>query len=115
MGLMGRFNKGGIDWGVDTKALNYMKLSELSVGETRKIQGVFINSKGNFDAHPVAISDGVLIDLPSHQTDTVKEILESPEVVEAIKAGHVGFTVRSYDSDKFGKKDCRSVEWIDII
>ena len=114
MGLMNRFNKGSIDWGVDTSNMNYIKLSELAVGDLVKVKGVYINSKGNFGAHPVAISDNGLIDLPSHQTEAVQEMIASPEVVEAMKGGKVGFKVRSYDADKFGKKDCRSVEWIDI-
>lgn len=115
MGLMNRFNKGGIDWGIDTEKMNYIKLSEFPVSDDIiKINGVFINKKGNFGAHPVAIGDGSLIDLPAHLSEAVEEMLASPEVVEAIKNGKVGFKVRSYDADKFGKKDCRSVEWVDI-
>lgn len=115
MGLMGRFNKGGIDWGVKTDDMEYIKLSEFPVGdEVIKVRGVFINGKGNFGDHPVAIGENGLIDLPPHLTDVVKEMITDPEVVEAIKAGKVGFKVRSYDADKFGKKDCRSVEWVDI-
>lgn len=115
MGLMNRFNKGGVDWGIDTEDMKYIKLSEFPVSDdVVKIKGVFINKKGNFDPHPVAIGDNGLIDLPSHLTDAVNEMIAAPEVVEAIKTGHVGFKVRSYDADKFGKKDCRSVEWVDI-
>ena len=115
MGLMNRFNKGGVDWGVNTEGMNYIKLSEFPVSDDIiKIKGIFINNKGNFSAHPVAIGENGLIDLPAHLTDSVIEMLAAPEVVEAIKGGHVGFKVRSYDAEKFGKKDCRSVEWVDI-
>lgn len=114
MGLMNKFNKGGIDWGIKTDDMPYCKLSEFKVGDERPIRGLFINSKGNFDAHPVAIGENALLDLPAHLTEAVNEILADAEAVEAIKAGKVGIRVRSYDSDKFGKKDCRSVDWIDI-
>lgn len=114
MGLMNKFNKGGIDWGIETKDLPYRELKEYNVGDTIVIKGLFINRKGNFDDHPVAIIDGALLDLPSHLHDAATEILADSEVVEAIKDGKVGVKVRSYDADKFGKKDLRSVEWIDI-
>lgn len=114
MGFMNKFNKGGIDWGVKTKGMPYVKLSEFQIGDIRPIRGLFINGKGVFDAHPVAIGKNALIDLPAHLTDAANEIMADPEAVEAIKAGKVGIKVRSYDSDKYGKKDCRSVEWVDI-
>ena len=115
MGLMNRFNKGGVDWGVNTDGMKYIKLSEFPVSdEVIKVRGVFINAKGNFGAHPVAIGENGLIDLPYHLTDAVKEMVDSPEVVEAIKAGKVGFKVRSYKAEKYNKEDCRSVEWVDI-
>lgn len=116
MGLFGNLNKGSVDWGIDTKELNYIKLAEFPVNDdVIPVKGVFINSKGNFDPHPVAIIDSALVDLPAHMTESVKTILETPEMVEAIKAGKCGFKVRSYEASKFGKKDCRSIEWVDII
>ena len=114
MGLMNRFNKGTIDWGIDTKDMKYIKLSEFKEGDIVPIKGLFINKKGNYDPHPVAIAENGLIDLPQHQTDTVNEILASPEVVEAIKQGKVAFKVRTYNATKFGNKECLSVEWVDI-
>lgn len=114
MGLMNKFNKGGIDWGIDTKDLEYRDLKEYKEGDVITIKGLFINKKGNYDDHPVAIIDGALLDLPAHLNDAALEILADNEVVEAIKAGKVGVKIRSYDANKYGKKDCRSVEWIDI-
>lgn len=114
MGLMGKFNKGGIDWGIDTKDMKYITLKEFDIDSVFTVKGLFINKKGNFDPHPVAITENGLVDLPSHQHDIVLQILEDPEAVEAIKTGKVGCKVRSYDADKFGMKDCRSVEWVDL-
>jgi hypothetical protein len=114
MGLMNRFNKGTIDWGIDTKDMKYIKLSEFKEGDIVPVKGLFINSKGNFEPHPVAISENGLIDLPMHQTDTVNEILASPEVVEAIKQGKVAFKVRIYNAVKYSNKECYSVEWVDM-
>jgi hypothetical protein len=114
MGLMNRFNKGTIDWGIDTKDMKYIKLSEFKEGDIVQVKGLFINNKGNFEPHPVAISENGLIDLPMHQTETVNEILASPEVVEAIKQGKVAFKVRIYNAVKYSNKECYSVEWVDM-
>jgi hypothetical protein len=114
MGLMNRFNKGTIDWGIDTKDMKYIKLSEFKEGDIVPVKGLFINNKGKFEPHPVAISENGLIDLPMHQTDTVNEILASPEVVEAIKQGKVAFKVRIYNAVKYSNKECYSVEWVDM-
>lgn len=114
MGLMNKYNKGTIDWGVETEGLDYVKLQDLEKGKSYKIAGIFINSKGNFGAHPVAICDGFLADIPSHQTENVQKMLADEEVIDAIKAGKVGFEVKTYNATNFGNKECFSVTWIDL-
>lgn len=114
MGLMNKFNKGSIDWGTSTEGLEYKKLSELEKGKKYKVLGVFLNSKGNFGAHPVAICEGFLADIPAHQTENVQTMLQDQEVIDAIKAGKVGFTVETYNAKNFGNKECFSVTWIDL-
>ena len=114
MGLMNKFNKGSIEWGVSTEGLAYKKLSELDKENTYKIFGVFLNTKGNFGSHPVAICDGFLADIPAHQTENVQEMLADQEVIDAIKAGKVGFNVKPYNAANFGNKECFSVTWVDI-
>lgn len=113
MPLFSNLNKGGIDWGINTEDLKYIKLSELNLDEVIQICGVFLNTKGNFGTHPVAIIKDALLDLPAHQTETVQEILNSPAMIEGIKEGKCGIKVRPYKSTKYNK-DCLSVEWVDI-
>lgn len=113
MGLMSKYNKGSIDWGMDTKDFPYVKLSEMTVGKIFNVQGIFINNKGNFGSHAVVISDGALIDLPSHLTEAVQNMLQDSEVIKAIKEGKVQAKVKTYNASNFGNKECFSVEWLD--
>ena len=122
MGLMSRFNRGGVVFDVNTDGFKYVKLEDLWQGladnekdQVFKIDGLYVNTKSSFGAHPVAImaEQCLLVDLPGHLMEDVKEILETPEVVEAIKAGAVGFTIQQYTDKKF-KKLCYSIHWEDI-
>lgn len=119
MGLMDKYNKGGVTFDIDIKDFTFVDLKSLSEkfsdGEVFKIDGLYINKKSSFGDHPVAImvNEKLLADLPAHLNEDVKEILSDPEAVEAIKAGHVGFTIHKYYQEKF-KKDCYGIRWEDI-
>lgn len=113
MGMFNSLNKGGIDWGVDTEKMQYIRLEEMKDAGNIVIKGVFINKKGNFDPHPVAIIENGLLDLPAHQTENVQTILESPEMVEAVKAGKCAVKVVPYTAKKYNK-DCFTVDWVDV-
>lgn len=119
MGLMSKYNKGGVKFDVDITGFTFVDLKSLykksPKGEKYVIDGLYINKKSSFGDHPVAIlgKEEMLVDLPSHLTDTVKEMLKDEEVVEAIKAGKVGFSVEEYTQDKY-KKTCYGINWEDI-
>lgn len=118
MGLMDRFNKGGVIFDIDINGFTFTDLATLhknGEGEIFKIDGLYINKKGVYDNHPVAIlcTEKLLVDLPSYLTETVESILQDSEVVEAIKAGKVGFSIHPYFQEKF-KKDCYGINWEDI-
>lgn len=119
MGLMDKYNKGGVKFDVDITDFTFTDLKTLKEksadGEIFAIDGLYINTKSSFGDHPVAIlaKEKLLVDLPAHLVEDVKDILHTPEVVEAIKAGHVGFTIRGYYQERF-KKDCFGINWEDI-
>lgn len=119
MGLMSKYNKGGVTFEVDIKDFKFVTLEELyNNGKgtfVYPVDGIYINKKGAFDDHPVIISaiNKMLVDLPAHQTETVIEILSDEEAVSAIKSGKVGFTVRSYEQKKY-KKTCYDINWEDV-
>ena len=119
MGIMSKYNKGGVTFEVDIKNFTFVPLETLFARDGGKtifgIDGLYINKKSSFGDHPVAIVavENMLVDLPSHMTEDVKEILADPEAVEAIKSGKVGFTVQMYEQKQY-KKTCYGIRWEDI-
>lgn len=118
MGLMEQFNKGGIVFDIDIQGFTFTNLATLhknGEGEIFKIDGLYINKKGRYDSHPVAIlcKEKLLVDLPSYLTEDIKKMFTMPEVVEAIKAGKVGFSIHPYRQEQY-KRDCFGITWEDI-
>lgn len=110
--MFAELNKTAYQWKVDGKDFPFKKLSEYKAGDTFTIRGLYINSKGKYKPHPVAILDDVKVDLPEHLTETVKLILDDPEKCKAVDEGHCGAEVYYYDSAQ--RKNCASVHLIDI-
>ena len=119
MGIMSKYNKGGVTFDIDIKDFRFVSLEELYKANGDKtiygVDGLYINKKSSFGEHPVAIvaSSEWLVDLPSHMTDDVKEILQDQEVIEAIKDGKVGFVIQQYEQKKY-KKLCYGIMWEDL-
>lgn len=113
--LMSRFNHNNI-FNVDTSNFKWVNLKTLyntNPNKVYKVLGFFTNTKGKFGTEPVAIVDGFLVNLPRHLLDTVQQMLDDNEVIEYIKAGHVGFTIYQYHSNNYNR-DAYSVTWLDI-
>lgn len=53
------------------------------------------------------------MDLPSHMTDTVNEVLTDSESIDLIKKGLVGLKAHEY-VDKTYHKRCVGYEWCDL-
>lgn len=114
MSFANKFNK-SVSFNVDTTGFNYVKLADLYDEKNKpvyKLDGCFI-SVGNINTAPVFILTDrkELVNMPSHLTDTVKDILADNEAVEDIKNGKAGFTVYEYESH--GKK-CYSIRFVDL-
>lgn len=113
-GLMSRFNHTNI-FDVDTRDFKWVKLETLyntDPDKTYTLLGLF--TKGSkFGKEPDAIIDGFKVNLPRHLLDTVEDMLDDNQVIEAIKAGKVGFKVYSYHSNTYNK-DAYSVTWLDL-
>ena len=103
-------------WKIDGKNFPFKKLKEIGEGNSFPIYGLYINKKGNYDAHPVAISKDIKVDLPEHLTEKVEKILESDEMCEAIEAGKCGAEVYKYISNnkKAKGKECYSINFKDL-
>ena len=118
MSFANKYNKGNIIFDIDISDFNFMNLSDIytSYGKNViKVDGLYINKKGKYSPHPVAINveEKMLIDLPKHMTEVVEEILKEGESISLIKRGCVGIRARKYTDKKY-KKTCYSAEWVDL-
>ena len=113
-----KFNKVG--FGIDTSNFEYIKLAEIFNSKdnggndvVHPINGIFVHaSKNGLGDSPVIIDaeNKQLVNLPSHLSEEVREILACEDDVQAIKDDKVGYTIYEYDSH--GKK-CYSIHWVD--
>lgn len=129
MSVLSKYNKGPkfVFRFEDEANYEYKKLSELDPKEKYIIYTMYINDKGEYDDHPVfasaALSDThnniFLVDIPTHLTETVKEMINDDEIVALANAGSLGFKTRSYEYEKkekgkMVKKVGYSVDFIDF-
>ena len=115
-GLMSKFNNTNV-FGIDTSKYKYTNLEILFNTDPNakyKVLGVFVNTKGKYGAEPnVIIENNLIVNLPRHLLETVNELLDDDRYIEYIKAGHVGFSIYQYHSNKYDK-DAYSVTWLDL-
>lgn len=119
--LMSKFNHGNNVFGIDTKDYDFEKIEDAYnddhfADHTFNVYGLFINKGGKYQPHPVAIVDTenkIAVDLPSHLTDDVQQMLDNDEIIQYIKDGHCGFKIEPYFSKNW-KKNFYGVQWLDI-
>ena len=114
MSIAAKYNKGGIDWGIETKDFKFKKLSEFNIGQIIPVRGMFINSKSKFGDSPAIITDDCNVNLPHYMAEVIKEMLRDSELITAIKAGKVGARVMEYTPKSRPDMAAYSVEWVDV-
>lgn len=113
MSIASKYNKGGINWGIETDGFQYHSLSELGEGAMIQVKGIFINHKGKFGPSPVIIAEDCYFNLPGYMTDTVKDMLQDQELIAAIKVGKVAAEVRKFTDSRYNKESW-AVDWKDV-
>ena len=109
---------------IDTEGFDYTSLEHLfernengedveGSNQVYVVRGLYINSKGLYDASPVAALDDCYVNLPSHLTEVCQEMINDPVAVIAINQSHCGFRIESYVQKKYNKV-CYSIEWVDL-
>lgn len=107
-----KFNKGTIDWGIDTKDWKYKKCADLKLDTTYAFKGCFITADNGYGKGAVIISDGILVNAPQYFVDTVREIIADADSLEQIKSGHAGFKLSTYENKQ--KKLCFRIILVDV-
>lgn len=126
MGIFSKFNKVR-KFNFDTTDLPYVSLEEVYEDLLSQCDGVeeevaitpvivralFINGKSKYGEAPVLATDGMLINLPAHLTDSVKSIISDDDAVNAINMEHCCIYIRPYVQKKYNKV-CYTVEFADF-
>ena len=116
MSFASRHNKGTI-FNIDTTGFIFMNPENLfkshGEGAVYQVDGLYINRKGKFEDHPVAIvsEHKYLVDFPPHMTDEVEDILKTQEDIDAIKNGEARFIIEPYTSKKYNRQ-CYGIKWV---
>ena len=69
-------------------------------GATPKVfEAILLSNKGKYGMSALIVMNDCTAWLPTHMTETVKEILRDDETVEDIKAGKCAISVREYEKE----------------
>lgn len=111
-----KFNK--TSFGIDTTDFTFVKLTDLFNSKqdgggdvVHPIDGVYVH-KSQLGDSPVIIdaANKRLVNLPSFTGETIREILQDSDAIQAIKDDKVGYTIYEYESH--GKK-CYNITFVD--
>lgn len=110
-----KFNKGSKFTFKPADDPQYVSLEVLynkNPDQIHDVKALYINTKSRFgDAPCVAIDPVIIVNLPNHLLETVKEMISDDECVDAINNNEVKFKIYSY-KDKTFNKTCYGVEWL---
>ena len=92
------------EWNKKTEGYSFKKLSDLYNEGVRKVQvfGFFFTKSENYGLQPNAICEGYLLNLPTHQKETISNMLQDDECYNAINNGECTLEIREYHS-KYNK------------
>ena len=95
--------------------VNYLTLEDLyNMGEDKiyPVKAFYINKKSIYgDAPCIVINEDTTVNLPKHLLDTVIEMINDDECVNAINNDEVKFLVYRYYEPTY-KKNCYSISWL---
>lgn len=116
MSVASTYNKGNKFGFQFPEKVSYTTLSEFADfqgEEAAAVRCLTINDKSKYGPQPIAWLDkGIALNMPRHTLDMVKEMIDDPAVIEAVKAGKLGIKARPY----IGKdgKNYLGTEWVDL-
>lgn len=106
-----------IDWGIDTSSLPFTNCTELKesglIDVKIPIYGLFITLDNGYGESPVAILEDKLLSMPQRYLDMVKDFMDDPDVVNAIKAKNAAIIISTFESKKY-KKTGYDIEFVEL-
>lgn len=117
MNILNKYNKNvNLFTAKPAENVQYTNLKELYLhnGEdaTYKVLNLYINTKSRFGDSPVVlVTPTLMVNLPKHLLETVKEIREDVEFIDFCNKGLIGFKIYEYSNDNGVGY---SVNWVEI-
>lgn len=102
-----------IEWSKKTEGFSFKKIKDLYEEGVKRVQvfGFFFTKSENYGLQPNAILNDCILNLPTHQKDTISEMLKDKECVKAINNGECSLEFREYQS-KYNKT-CYEISFVD--
>lgn len=93
-----------IEWTKKTDGFSFKKIKDLYDEGVKRVQvfGFFFTKSENYGLQPNAILNDCILNLPTHQKDTISEMLKDKDCVKAIDNGECSLSFREYQS-KYNK------------
>ena len=95
--------------------VTYMSLEDLfnmSENKIYPVKALYINKKSKFGDSPViVINEDTSVNLPKHLLNTVIDMINDEECVNAINNDEVKFVVYRYYEPNY-KRNCYSISWL---
>lgn len=115
MSIASKYNKQSLFNARPKGTEEYFSLEEL-FNQNRKehtVLAMYINTKGKFGTTATILSGDCFINLPQHLVETITNMINDSEVIEAVNNGNLGIVIYEYFSNKYNKK-CYSINWVDL-
>lgn len=114
MSIANKYNRGSV-FTARPQGEEYYSLEELFKQNRREhvVLAMYINTKGMYGPTPTVLTGDCFINLPTHLTETVKEMIQDKEVIDAVNNGNLGIEIYQYFSNKH-HKNCYSINWVDL-
>lgn len=102
-----------IEWSKKTEGFSFKKIKDLFNEGVKRVQvfGFFFTKSENYGLQPNAILADCILNLPTHQKDTISEMLKDKDCVKAIDNGECSLEFREYQS-KYNKT-CYEISFVD--
>lgn len=110
--MFNELNNSFAEFDFDWSELKFGDISELD-GKMVGVRGLFIKKDETYGNQPVIVTDEALYSISRRYVDTVKLILESPEMVKAVNEGNLAVKIKKGFSEKY-KKDTYYVNFCDV-
>lgn len=111
-----KYNKGSLFTTKLSGKGTYTTLKELfnenGTDKSYLVLNLYINTKGRFGDNPVVLTeDDLLVNLPSHLLETVKEMRQDEDFINACNNHEVAFSIYQYTN---ANGSGFSINWLDV-